>query len=253
MEALVRCRLSGKEIRAVLFIMNQTDGYLREEDTIKPAFWEERANIPKSNLSHTLARLRDWKVISQQKYSFKVNPPRDWDPQAFIKAPQTANSSKMTKPKLVEIDEALVEIDEALVEIDEKQLCTKRQPSKRQPSKRQRTSKGNLPTISFEHPDPQVTEIRKALEERLGYPSAHIARDQAEIKRALKLGYTKDQILDCWEKMKSFEFWQGKELPWAKVVDNLGEFVAGRLREYHNGRTRRVEARTNPEDFKGAW
>ena len=94
MEALVRCRLSGKEIRAVLFVMNQTDGYLREEDTIKPAFWEERANIPKSNLSHTLARLRDWKVISQQKYSFKVNPPRDWDPR-----PSSRRLKRRTRPK----------------------------------------------------------------------------------------------------------------------------------------------------------
>jgi hypothetical protein len=43
------------------------------------------------------------------------------------------------------------------------------------------------------------------------------------------MGYTVEDIVGCWEKMRGFAWWQGKWLPLAKVVENVGEFKAGRL------------------------
>ena len=47
------------------------------------------------------------------------------------------------------------------------------------------------------------------------------------------MGFTPEQFIGCWEKMKALEFWKGKWLSFAKVTENLGEFVAGRLEKAH--------------------
>lgn len=93
MEALARARLSGREFRAILFILNQTDGYLRPDDTIRPAFFEERTGISKAHLANALTRLRHWNIVWQQKHVFKVNPPQQWAAEAFADSPKTVNSS----------------------------------------------------------------------------------------------------------------------------------------------------------------
>jgi len=40
----------------------------------------------------------------------------------------------------------------------------------------------------------------------------------------LNLGYTPEQIVGCWEKMRN-GWWKGKELALARVLGNLGEYA----------------------------
>jgi hypothetical protein len=81
-------------------------------------------------------------------------------------------------------------------------------------------------------PDPRVREILRAVEMRLGYPIAHWPKEAAAVKRGLRMGYTPEEILGCWETMRGFAFWKGRWLPMAKVVENLGAYREGTLREW---------------------
>lgn len=87
------------------------------------------------------------------------------------------------------------------------------------------------PTRKQVAPDPRVKEILGTISEKLGYEIPHYAKEGAAVKRALKMGFSPEQFIGCWDTIKEFSFWQGKWLPLAKVTENLGEFAAGRLKE----------------------
>ena len=85
-EALARSRLSGRQFRAVLFIMRQTDGYLRNEDSIAPAFFTTKTAIGKDHVPHIIKSLQALNVIAVRPGhppSYSVNPPEEWKPEAF--------------------------------------------------------------------------------------------------------------------------------------------------------------------------
>lgn len=112
-EALARSRLSGREFRIILFIMRQTDGYLREQDQISSAFFHTNTGIDKSNLPHTLKKLANLKILTifpGRPPSYQVNPPAQWHPSIFVKNDEETrqirrdDSSEMTKT-LVKNDE----------------------------------------------------------------------------------------------------------------------------------------------------
>lgn len=109
-------------------------------------------------------------------------------------------------------------------------------------------------------PDPRIKEILTAITEKAGYQIPNYAKEGQAVKRALQMGFTPEQFLECWQKMKTFAFWTGKWLPLAKVTENLGEFAAGRLtdganRPGHQKATvaARVRGDRPPEDFRGKW
>lgn len=88
MDALARAKLSGREFRIVLFIMRQTNGYLREEDQISPGYFESKTGIDKAHLSNVLGRLKKLNIISVASANppfYSVNPPQRWDPAVFTK------------------------------------------------------------------------------------------------------------------------------------------------------------------------
>ena len=87
-------------------------------------------------------------------------------------------------------------------------------------------------------PNPEVKQVLDTVTEKLGYSIPFYAKEGKAVKRALKMGFTPDQFIACWDKMKMFSFWKGKWLPLAKVTENLGEFVAGRLEEANVGQKR---------------
>jgi phage replication O-like protein O len=87
-EALARSRLSGRQIRTVLFIMRQTDGYLRDEDRISPGFFARKTGIGKDHMPHVLRRLEALNIIAVTQGhppTYSVNPPDSWRPAAFAK------------------------------------------------------------------------------------------------------------------------------------------------------------------------
>lgn len=92
---------------------------------------------------------------------------------------------------------------------------------------RDRPAKPSLP----DKKTPGVKEVLDAVSRKAGYQIPSYAKEGAAVKRALRMGFGPDQFIACWEVMKTFAFWQGKWLPLAKVTENLGEFVAGRLRD----------------------
>ena len=106
-EALMRTRLSGREFRIVLFIMRQTDGYLREEDQISPDFFARKTGIDKRNLVHALKRLIHSGIVRRvdntNPPTYAVNPPTQWHKSIFVEIDET-RSSKSTR-KVVEMDE----------------------------------------------------------------------------------------------------------------------------------------------------
>jgi hypothetical protein len=99
-EALARSKLSGRQIRTVLFIMRQTDGYLRNEDRISPAFFARNTGISKDHMPHVLTRLKTLTIIAilpGHPPTYSVNPPDHWSPAAFAKTGENP-SPKMAKP-----------------------------------------------------------------------------------------------------------------------------------------------------------
>lgn len=80
-------------------------------------------------------------------------------------------------------------------------------------------------------PDPRINQILDTIGQKVGYEIANFAKEGAAVKRALKMGFSPEQFIACWEKLKTFAFWKGKWLPLAVVTENLGEFVAGRLED----------------------
>jgi len=88
-EALARSNLSGRQFRTVLFIMRQTDGYLRNEDSISPAFFARNTGISKDHVPHVLSSLKKLNIITAlpgSPHTYSVNPPEFWRQGAFAKS-----------------------------------------------------------------------------------------------------------------------------------------------------------------------
>jgi len=84
MRALCLTKLSGRDFRVLLFVLGQTDGYHRTEDKIKPAFFEERTGLDKSNVRVVIARLRKLNIITKHGSFYEVLPPAQWDKGIFV-------------------------------------------------------------------------------------------------------------------------------------------------------------------------
>jgi phage replication O-like protein O len=111
-EALARSKLSGRQFRVVLFIMRQTDGYLRNEDRIRPDYFARNTGIGKDHVPHILSSLKKLNIITVKPGTppfYSVNPPDQWSPTVFAK------NGDPPSPKMAR----------NLAKFGEKQLCTK--------------------------------------------------------------------------------------------------------------------------------
>jgi hypothetical protein len=73
----------------------------------------------------------------------------------------------------------------------------------------------------------RVTEVMKALQDRRGYPSLRYKAEAREIKNILTAGYTPDEILGCYDWLKSQTFWAGRPVQARHITNNIGEFRTG--------------------------
>lgn len=82
--ALYQTNLSGADLRAILLILAQTDGYRGPEAKIKPSFFRENTGLYDSNLRRTIGRLRSWNMISKKGQVYTVIPPSEWKASVFL-------------------------------------------------------------------------------------------------------------------------------------------------------------------------
>ena len=132
MEALSIARLSGREFRIVLFIMRQTNGYLREEDQISPDYFARKTGIDKPNLSHSLARLIKLNIVRRaagtSPPTYSVTHPSYWDRSIFVKNDEIS-SSNLTNV-LVKNDEKSYHSIDNLKKTDYRDIDIGRDPDK---------------------------------------------------------------------------------------------------------------------------
>jgi len=83
MQALARADLTGHEYRVVIALMNQTNGYLREEDAITGTFWQALTFLRRQSVHKALRRLIDKGIIAKSDGRYRVKPPNEWHENAF--------------------------------------------------------------------------------------------------------------------------------------------------------------------------
>ncbi|MFH1485221.1 MAG: replication protein [Chloroflexota bacterium] len=263
MEALCQTKLSGTDFRVVLLILAQTDGYVRTQDKMKPRFFQERTAIAPPNLRRTVIRLRKWKIIHKEGSYYQVLPPNQWSTDCFLEHQKRFNLEAVSEPdeeeKRFNLEAPTAsDLKRPVCEIEALLASPKENLSKENLSKENNiASEGSdaltsipKPAPDERAPDARVKQVLVAITEKLGYQIPHYPTAGKEVKRALK-NFSPEQFIACWDKMKTWPFWEGKWLPLAKVTENLGEFAAGRLRDnsYPRKGAKRVEARGKWEDF----
>ena len=92
--------------------MRQTDGYLRNEDAISPAYFARKTGIGKDHIPHVLRGLHRKRIIAitpGRPPSYSVRPPGEWSRAVFAEngepdSPKMArklakNGEKHSRPK----------------------------------------------------------------------------------------------------------------------------------------------------------
>jgi len=84
---MARAKLSSQESRVVIALMNQTNGYLREEDEILPSFWQVITLMSVESIHHTLSRLIKQGIVVTGKEEraryYHVAHPNEWSKSVF--------------------------------------------------------------------------------------------------------------------------------------------------------------------------
>ena len=297
MQALARCRLSSQESRIIMALLNQTDGYLRPKDAIKTSFWQAITLMSRQSVHQTLEGLVRRGIVNREmqdgRVFYSLKHPNDWPRDIF--APQCLSRRALREARQLLAKEKLPKdfawLSKLLEECEKRLQPTtvlksvfnqRRFPKKRlqpatvrlQPATVSDSEKPTDSTIDSstidsstttsrsrpvkESSDPRVRVILDMLTAELGYPLPNIPRCAAEIKKALGMGYSVEEFMGCWRTMREFGFWQGKWLPLIKVVENLGEYRAGRLTEgnrpaWAGKRPVRAEAPTDRSVYDKPW
>jgi phage replication O-like protein O len=83
MQALARAKFNNQEFRVVIALLNQTNGYLRQEDELSSAFWQALTFMSRQHVHTTLNKLVSLGVIAKNEHRYKVNHPNAWSPEVF--------------------------------------------------------------------------------------------------------------------------------------------------------------------------
>ncbi len=269
LEALARAPFSSREFRVVLAILRLTNGYHLTENNISIAYLQQLTGIASNHLYETLKSLAQSQVISYVNGgTLACHGPALWtfppkaspSPEVGLSTepPGRGGDSPDLGPKESRLGTNLVPTwdQKPKAEPASSQIVASKENSLKKTPKEnkdaQRPVRRASATSSKVPPDSRVKEVLASVQQEQGYPIVNWGKEGAAVKRALRLEYTPQQVIECWRRMKGFAFWRGKVLPMATVAANLGEFVAGTLTEYPGaGRppARRVEARTDPHDF----
>lgn len=94
MQALALAKFSNQEFRVIIALLNQTDGYLREEDELSSSFWQALTFMGRQSIHATLGRLVSLGIITKNGRKYKVNHPNAWAPEVF--KPQRITQRSLT-------------------------------------------------------------------------------------------------------------------------------------------------------------
>jgi len=239
MKALCLTKLSGRDFRILLFILGQTDGYHRSQDKIKPAFFVERTGLDKSNIRVTIARLRKLHMIVKSGSFYTVLPPDQWDKGIFIETQMCINIDAELPPSG----------EEKRIKSDAFGASNPMRPElKSDAVLASPIENSSIENLTIENqalkksPDP-LNEFRKrafdGLKERRGTISPVPGAEAKAITWMLNQGYSVEQILNAYDKLKKEKFWADQFLNMQSVKKQIGEiFKKGRQGGAHQQRPR---------------
>lgn len=275
MRALAMANLTTDEFSVVIALLNQTNGYLREEDEISSTFWQSLTFMRRTSVHRVLKRLIAKNVISRDGNRYRANHPNQWSPDIFraatvsrraiktaeegmrrereprhyawlkelLKASPGGDGKKRLHAETVRLQAETVRLHtETFLSPGGDVLAT---------TKERENTKENTKDIAAKKSrkgDSRIPMILKFISLELGQPIAFYGKAGAAIKRALDMGYSAEEFCNCWREMKQWGQWQGQWLPLHKVTENLGDFRAGTLQERRvSGTTRGVRPKPDQE------
>lgn len=105
--------------------------------------------------------------------------------------------------------------------------------------------------------NPQADAILEHIRQAWGQPIVKWGKEARSVNDALRLSYTPEQILACWQAAQESLRWRGQWMPMAYLVEDLGEWVkngGASLRKWSwvpgQGRSTRVEPGADPDRFE---
>jgi len=210
--AFARLHLSCNEWQVLWVIIRRTYGFHKKDAHISNRLISDATGLHKTVVSRILRKLTDGHIIYYN--GRRIGLQKDWEQWPLV------IQTELQIQKLAELPTFKAEIS----------------PVEKPPK---------------DPPNPDVSKILLWLEEQIGNPLPHYPQNGAEIKAALKMGFTADEFMGCWLKLKTFDFWKGKWLPLSQVTNNLGDFRKGVLSD---GKTRRrVEGTHTAADYENSW
>ncbi len=246
MEALARTALTGRQIRLIILIMNQTDGYLREEDHLGPKFLVEKTGITKEHCYHVLADLKAMNIVASPGPGiFKVNPPKLWKKTGAADGTTAAHGTSLVPPMAptgAAHGTKMNDSKDNLLKTTTKDNLEGVNPST--PGTTERKAEG----------DPRVQETALALEKERGYRSPLWAAEAKAIKWMLGQSRSPEDILACWRAMKRDPWWASRELLLMSVQKEIGQWVSGGKKEdaferRTNGAVRRYSEKRGSQQY----
>jgi phage replication O-like protein O len=266
LDQLCRLDLSPNESRVIWVIIRKTYGFNKKMDRITNSQICEATGIHKSNVSHNVKRLLERQIVYKNGKTIGIQKDYElWDtPRTEVVDTNNFHDEKLELPLTSErkheqklsIPTTTGNSRTKVVDTDNSQSCHERkllEPTTKVVGCLVVQKKKEKDTLLSKDNNGQqgVPLIFERIREKTGGEIAHYAKEGAAAKRALKMGFTEDQFIACWELMKGFKFWKSQWLPFAKVVENLPLFVKGELKDGSGEtKTRRVTGGRPPSDYE---
>jgi phage replication O-like protein O len=244
LEAVAMAKLSGLQKGAILHLWRKTYGWVdesgkrRKEASIGLKEWTTALDAIKSSVATALSELVQKNIIIRnsdawQTYNYQINTNiADWN-SGCIDHDKLRESIQLSKSVQYELKEQskteaqLVNTERTVIQNRTLQLSKTVPPTLyKEIIKKDKEKDDDLKTIIKNESGEKVKEVFYQIDKRRGYRPPKRKAEASSIIRMLKT-YTTDQIIETWQKLKSEQFWQKKELYMMSVESQIGAIVNG--------------------------
>ena len=242
LEILAMARLSGLQIRAILYLLRRTSGWCirgkrLKERAIPLSEWSSALNIGKSRASAILSDLVAKNIILRKQignwqgylYSLNTNISQ-WNSNS-IDLERLSKAITVAHNRTVPEEETVAEKDhDTVTQTGTEQLPEMvTQPDTISDAPKEKVKKGKKGGRRMTSPpDPRIKELLRVLQDKRGYSSAQYAAEAKAIKGMLGQGYSPDEILSTYDRMNSNDYWADKELSMMSVHKQIGKLTRGK-------------------------